>query len=546
LGGNVVNSGTTFNTPSISTTTSYFVESEIAPAAVYGGPATNAFGTGGNFNNVQSLVFDCYTPVTLVSVKVYAQGAGNRTIQLRNSGGTVLQSATVNIPNGESRVTLNFPVPVGTALQLGTSAAPNLYRNNTGPSYPYDIAGLVSITTSTAGTDFYYFFYDWEVQGEGCTTARTEVVATVEPNPTVSVSGNSSVCAGQSVLLSASATDADSYLWSPGGQTTASITVNPNSETTYSVTVFNTCDDATDQITVAVDPLPTVSASADVDICDGESVQLSASGNGQLEWQPGGQTTSAITVNPSTTTIYSVSSTNNCGTVEEDVAVTVNELPVANAGQDVEICAGENVILTATGGDDFSWSTGDQTASISVGPSSTETYTVEVTNADNCSASGSVTVTVNQLPAQPAITLNGSELESTSGADYQWYLDGNPITDATDATYAPTESGNYTVEVFDINGCSSVSEPFNWITVGIDEFTYTLQVYPNPFSDEVRIISSVAIGQIDVTDAEGRTVFSKYVADKQLVLSPEDWSKGVYTLSISNENAKVIRKLVYF
>ncbi|TNF25586.1 MAG: PKD domain-containing protein, partial [Bacteroidetes bacterium] len=458
-GGNLVNSGTSFNTPSLSTSTSYYVESEILPAPDYVGPTTNNFGTGGNFNNVQSLLFDCYQQATLVSVRVYAQGAGNRTIELRNSSGNVLQSATVNIPNGESVVPLNFTLPVGTDLQLGTSAGPNLYRNNSGPSYPYDLPGVLSITSSTAGTDYYYFFYDWEIQQDGCTTARTEVTATINPTPTVSVSGATEVCEGQSVQLTSSATDADSYLWS-NGSNTADIAVSPTQETTYSVTVSNACGDATDEITVQVNPLPTISASDDMEICAGEMAQLSSTSNEGVSWQPSGETTSDITVSPTQTTIYTVSAANNCGTASEDVEVTVNPLPTVEAGNDIELCDGESAMLNATGGTDYQWSTGETSPSISVNPSQTETFVVEATDANGCSATDTVEVTVHDLPqidAGPDQSICVGEtavLTAAGNGDIIW--SNQETTTAIEVT--PTETTIYQVTVTDANNCAATDE----------------------------------------------------------------------------------------
>lgn len=601
-GGNLVNTGTSFSTPSISTTTSYYVESEIQPAALNGGAPDNNFGTGGNFTNVQSLLFDCYEQVTLVSVRVYAQGTADRTIELRDNNGTVIESATINIPDGESVVPLNFSLPVGTDLQLGTSAGPNLYRNNSGPSYPYDIPGVLSITSSTAGGDYYYFFYDWVVQQAGCTTARTEVIATVDPTPTVSISGNTTICEGESVALTTSATDADSYSWSTN-ESTADISVSPTEQTTYSVIASNACGDATDQITIDVNALPTLSASANTEICAGESVLLTSSSDESVEWQPNGETTNDISVTPTETTTYTVSAENSCGTVSEDVEVTVNPLPTADAGNDLGICAGESATLTANGGDSYSWNTGETTASIEIEPSETTIYQVEVTDANgcsdtdevevavnelptvdagqnqticagetttltasgggdylwdnqeitesiivtptetttyqvivldgnNCSSSDEVEVVVNPLPAQPEISVYGSQLESTAGDSYQWYLNGTSIENATDATYEPTEAGDYTVEVFDANGCSSISEPYTWITVGIAEREVGLEIYPVPVSSELNIRTSEIIDQVTVFDATGRVVSIDAPSTTSTTLITSGWAKGVYVVEL--------------
>jgi Zn-dependent metalloprotease len=405
VGGNLVSSGNTYTTPSLSSTTSYFVESQITPSPLSVGPASNAFGSGGNFNNIQSLLFDCYTPVTLVSVRVYAQGAGNRTIELRNSGGTVLQSVTVNIPNGESVVPLNFNLPVGTNLQLGTSVGPDLYRNNSGPSYPYTVPGIVSITGSTAGTDYYYFFYDWVVQQESCTTPRTEVVATINPLPNVSIDENTEICQGESTTLTAS--EASTYQWNDG-QTTATIVVNPTGNTTYSV---------------------------------------------------------------------------------------------------------------------------------------------DVMDANGCVGSSSVQVNVFGLPTQPTISFNGAELESTAATSYHWYLNGTLIEGATDATYSPTETGDYQVEVTDTNGCSSMSEPYDWMAVSVAEMAapdgnLRTIIYPNPTSGTVSVHCNLPMRNISLMDALGREVTNVPMNGNATLIDLTGLANGMYQLVVQTDQGRAIQKVL--
>ncbi len=216
-GGQLVASGNTFVTPNLTQTTSYYVETEISAAPVYGGKPDNS-GDGANLSYEHYLVFNSLKPFKLKSVLVYAQGAGNRTIQLRNSSGNVLQTATINIPTGTSRVTLNFDVPIGTNLRLVCSGTPNLYRNSGGLAYPYSIPGLISIHSSSATsnpTGYYYFFYDWEIQEESCLSSRVKVNAIIsdslKPTPlfTHTINTNQVQFNNQSVY-------ADSYLWSFG------------------------------------------------------------------------------------------------------------------------------------------------------------------------------------------------------------------------------------------------------------------------------------------------------------------------------------------
>ena len=130
IGGSLLHTGQNFTTPSLSGTTTYYVELESNPSPQNVGPNDNSFGDGGNFAGDQHLIFDALSDFTLLSVKVYAQGAGNRTIQLRDNGGAVIRTLTTNIADGENRVDLNWDITAGNNYQLGTanSSQPNLFR----------------------------------------------------------------------------------------------------------------------------------------------------------------------------------------------------------------------------------------------------------------------------------------------------------------------------------------------------------------------------------------------------------------------------------
>lgn len=401
--GNQLDTGSTFTTPSISTTTTYYVSAQAPAQSQYGGAPDNNFGTGGYFNGTQSLLFDATTAFTLVSTKVYANGAGNRTFELRNSGGTVLQSTTINVTNGESRITLNFDVPVGTGLQLGVTANTDLYRNNSGPSYPYTLPGVFSITSSTAGNDYYYTFYDWEVQTEGCETDRVPVTAYVDPEPTLDNLEDVSICMGDDATLTASGTNIDNFDWTPGGLSGASVVVTPTSSTSYVVTASNAC-----------------------------------------------------------------------GGISDTVHVNVN------------------------------------------------------------------------TPSQPTISLNGETLEASTGVSYQWYLDGQPISGATDATYTPTEPGDYTVEVIDQNGCTSTSETFTHIPVGIGTSELSsVSIYPNPSSNVFNITLPVVENtSIVVYNSIGEVIVNTQTTNSTFTLDASQWANGVYSVVISSGDNLVTKKVV--
>ncbi|MDV7401936.1 hypothetical protein RZS08_61515, partial [Arthrospira platensis SPKY1] len=99
----------------------------------------NAF-SGNQFNS--GIVFDCFSPFTLHTVKVYTDTEGPRVIELQDAEGNVLQSRMVDIPSGEHLVELGFEVLPGTDLFLTTNtthndstygyASPRLQRSSAG------------------------------------------------------------------------------------------------------------------------------------------------------------------------------------------------------------------------------------------------------------------------------------------------------------------------------------------------------------------------------------------------------------------------------
>ncbi|MDB6024813.1 MAG: hypothetical protein JWM68_1036 [Verrucomicrobiales bacterium] len=140
-------------------------------------------------------------------------------------------------------------------------------------------------------------------------------------NVVITPSGSTTLCAGNSVNLTASG--ASTYLWSPGGQTNATITVSSNGTYTVSGTDINGCQGGASQI-VTVNPSVVVTITGSTLICAGQSTKLTASGGTNYSWSTG-QTTAAITVSPTSTTNYTVTVTGTNGCQKSaQVTVTVN------------------------------------------------------------------------------------------------------------------------------------------------------------------------------------------------------------------------------
>lgn len=227
-GGLPLDSGLTFTTSPLNSSTTYFAQSINPLPPGKAGAVNNAIGTGGYFtaNTYHYLIFNASIPFRLRSVLVYANTAGNRTIQVRNSQGVVLQSRVVNIPQGSNRINLNFDIPAGEGFQLGVSGGQsnNLYRNNAGASYPYTYSNWLGITGNSAGNSaIYYFFYDWEISSQ-CQSPRSPVRAAVgnAPQPGISITASSlSICEGDTLQLNSELTQVSGPLvsWKANGGT---------------------------------------------------------------------------------------------------------------------------------------------------------------------------------------------------------------------------------------------------------------------------------------------------------------------------------------
>ncbi|MBK9524923.1 MAG: PKD domain-containing protein [Bacteroidetes bacterium] len=313
------------------------------------------------------------------------------------------------------------------------------------PSNVYDSAGTYTVTLISG-------------DASGCSDTVQHQI-TIYPLPLANAGSDQTICSGSSTTLSASG--GGTYSWQPGGSTGSTVIVTPGGSASYVVTITdaNGCQ-ARDTVNVNVNPLPGVSAGADRFLCSGGTVNLSASGALSYNWLPGGYTTQTITVDPATSTTYTVIGTDGNGcTFSDMVDVNVGQLPIVNVGPDVDICAGSSATLSASGGVTYSWSPGGSTNSgISVTPSGSTNYTVVASDAVGCTASATVNVNVHTPPPvnlQSFFLCAGSVATldaGPGGASYQWLPNGE-----TTQVINIGSGGTYSVVVTDPYGCSATA-----------------------------------------------------------------------------------------
>ena len=479
-GGNYLSSGNNFTTPLLSSTQTFYVEDSIPAPSVYGAPSDNTIGAGANYNGNQHLIFDCLSASVLKSVKVYASTAGNRTVELRDDNGTVLDSRVVYVPIGESRIDLDFSIAVGTDYQLGTTNGVNqdLFRNSAGANYPYNINGLLEITTSSAGLlgypDYYYFFYDWEVSGPPCITPRTPVQVVIDPNGAVSIQTVGTVCSNNNAFNLAASSPGG--VWSGSGIIDSSLgTFDPavagigTHQIIYSIS-GSTCNGAdTIDIVVSAVSLPTITPVSSV-CSSAASFSLNVSSAGGVWSGPGITDTINGVFDPSIagagnhTILYTVAGT--CGGVDQ---ITI----VVNNTQDPTISPlnSNNVCLTAS---PFSltsvtqggvWS-GNGISNASTGVFDPQlagvgTHLITYSFSGICASSDTITLIVDSVsnatinPVSPLC--NDAQSFNLSAATSGGSWSGPGISDPAQGTFVPSNlnPGVYTVYYSINSGCGA-------------------------------------------------------------------------------------------
>ncbi|MBP5557532.1 MAG: T9SS type A sorting domain-containing protein [Bacteroidales bacterium] len=355
----------------------------IGTAGMYTVTATNAQGcsaTASTYVTVNALP----TP-TISGITTICQGEATT---LTANGGTLYQwsdnstnaSITVNTPGqymvtatnaqgcsatASSYVTVNaLPVPTisgNTSICQGTTT---MLTANGGTSYLWSNSSTsTSISVGTAG-----MYTVTATNAQGCSAAASTYV-TVNALPTPTISGNTSICQGETTTLTASG--GVSYLWN-NNSTNASITVSTSG--TYRVTATN-AQGCTRSVSTYVTVYPTYNTPRSRVICQGESYDFfgqSLTESGIYEH-----------------TLYSV---HGCDSI---ITLTLTvQTPQVTISGNVNLCGDDSTILTASGADSYVWSTGETTPSITVAPTATTTYSVTGTTLYGCSGTASVTVNV--------------------------------------------------------------------------------------------------------------------------------------------------------
>ena len=600
-GGIAIGTGTSFTTPSITTTTTYYVETvngvcssartlvnatvNTIPIIISTTPNSRC-GTGfvqlsatGSVGNLEwfanatggsPIAFGTSytTPNTLSFTRDYYVEAVNGTCR----SGRVAVTATINPAAAITGTTPSFAcdsgaVTLGAATDAGTL---NWYNASTGGT----ILGTgTSFTTPSLLIST--IFYVEAVNGT-CVSARTAVTASVYPTPLVTaVSQVTPICTSGSTTLSASSNYNGTNTWAwydsaSGGNLLATtptyLTPVISVDTTYYVATDRFgCTSLRTAITAAVTPLPTVTSVLPASRCGTGSVTLSATASaGTISWwnapTAGANVGTGPTYNTaiiSATTTYYVQTTNNsCTSTRTEVIATIDSAQTITSTTPASRCDAGTVTLSAaaTGGtlnwyaDAFGGSilaTGSNFTTPSI--SSSTTYYAEVTNETCTSARTAVTASITSVNAPTGNAnqsfCNGETvglLVTTSGSNIVWYNAASTGVVIPNST--PLVSGAIYYASQNNGTCESTSRLAVTATLGnclgIDEVTFSqIKVYPNPVTDMLTISNTEMMSGIMVADMLGRILSTRNVNDTETQIDMSNYPTGTYLVEVTVDGA---------
>ncbi|MEO5641935.1 MAG: gliding motility-associated C-terminal domain-containing protein [Bacteroidia bacterium] len=390
----------------------------------------------------------------------------------------------------------------------------------------------------------------------GCQNSDT-VIVTVNPLPIANAGPDQSACDGDSVQIGSAAVAGNTYVWLPVLGLSAAIVAQPMASplvtTSYTLTVINTATGClkTDVVVVTVGTTPVTNAGSDQSICIGDSAQIGtvAIAGNNYSWSPvAGLSSSTVAqpfAHPATTTVYVLTVTNSTSGCQgkDTVVVTVNPLPVANAGADQTSCSGDSVMIgtPTVAGTTYSWSptTGLSSSTVAqpmASPAVSTTYTLTITNAAGCQNTDAVTVNVGTSPIANAGTdyslCNGDSMQigspAVAGNTYSW----SPSTGLSSSIIAqpfahPSSTTTYTLTVTNASGCQST-----------DAVLITINPLPVADAGTDQTVCNAASAQIGTPGVAGYSyswlpatgLSSAAVA--QPIASPT--ATTIYTLTVTN------------
>lgn len=506
-----VNGGTT-------PTYNWFVDGAVQPGI------TNTFTPSGYSNGqVVSLTMTssevCVTTSTAISNSITLQVA-QLPLATLSGGGSICSGL-----NTALSINLTGVGPFSYTV-FRDGIADQTFTNIAGPTATY--------STGTAGS-----YTVGNLQDANCsnTTTSNAVAVTVLPLPTATWNiPSDDFCEGSSVVVSAALTGTSPYqIVINGGAAVPAVGTTYNATfttggtfTIQSITDLNNCTNtAPSSVVITEIALPNTDAGLDQAVCSDETITLGTAGEAGVtySWNNGSLLSSANVPQPT------FSQTNTTGTAEvftftltgdrqgciatDDVEITLNPLPeVTIAADDATLCSGASATLTASGATAYQWTLDASMTSplnssvMMVVPATNTTYTVTGTDANNCSSSGTIDITVG-APITVSVDFSAEQcfgvcegfINLTPSGGFPPYTvvwDAAGLSGLNVANLCP---GVYDYTINDNEGCNTSADALSETIIELPENTIDqiTPVQPVCFGDETGEISLVEPGASQYT-----------------------------------------------
>lgn len=311
----------------------------------------------------------------------------------------------------------------------------------------------------------------------------------------------------------------------------------------------NNCTSAPIAVTATVNSAPALTVNS-ATICAGQNVNLNASAASNYTWSTGSNA-AFINVSPASTTVYNVTASNGPGcNASTSATVTVNSNPNVSVNS-ATVCEGQAANLTANGATSYSWSSGQNTAGITVTPLNSTTYTVYGTS-NNCSASSIANVVVNMLPnvslsATQTLLCNSDAPVTLSGLPAGGVFSGQGV---TGNSFNPNVgAGNYAAvySYTNANGCSNTDIINMTVSVctGIKTMANatSLNIYPNPANDCFMVVAA-ANSNLVLSDALGKIILVKNISAAEEKINISQFAKGIYFIELQRASKVIYRSKI--
>ncbi|MEM6263240.1 MAG: PKD domain-containing protein [Bacteroidota bacterium] len=514
------------------------------------------------FDGPRGVIFDISSSVTIVSVDVYTIQPTAGTILVENSSGRIIHVYDFSISNsGFTRTTLPvfFEMEPGSGyvMYLANTAEGALGLTNDQVNFPYAQGGKVTMTGSyLGGNSFYYYFFNWQIASGSCIGPRS----TYTINVNLPLSLQDSIYACTPTQLATGTTQASSILWNTGA-TTPNIQVDTTGIYWVELSDQQGC-------TVRDSLLfrrPVLNLGNDGILC-GNQLITGYGPDASFTWSTG-DTLPSLQVTTPGTYFVEVIEPRGCFLRDTITVTGFDAFPLVDLGQDVINC-GDFVLNAGNPGLTHNWATVGSSTVLGTNQTYTVTgsgtYVATVINANGCTSSDTIGVTINRIPnAQFSVNVQqcvARTVNRTGFANYLWNFGDGTQSTAFSPQHTYRDTGTYTVVLIASSreGCGSdtatqIVQITDCSSISVEDLADPSEVtiFPNPANErlQVEVLTHDFSGEaiLRLTDLFGKSlsVKSVFLVEGQLAnfqIRTSEIPNGIYNLSLQmNQQIKTFR-----